>query len=837
MNLLYLLLCLLVELVSLCNGEVNRENQEGDNGHFFSLSLNQTHQLELTFSILNGSVNSNHLFYFYDNTTTIYLDHRIFFYYECQLHNSTMKPTFERAYQLDNPEYENEKKRGNEKENKKINPFFTNEDLREEETNSNERKRTNFEAMGQVEEGGIVDMSELKKKKRVHKTLFKNGQLKYNENKPENMKQKRQERRKKALVEPHKTTTNQVSTTTSPRKRANEDRALKQLFYNDPLFSNQWHHELVNTLFAHKEMGITGKGVKISIPDDGVVYTHKDLKSGFDESNSYDYNYGRKDPSPMDPDYDRHGTRCAGEIAARGNNSVCGIGIAPDSKFAALKILASDGGGITDAHEAAALQMGFPNIDIFSNSWGPLDNGIASEQMGPLAESSLKNGALNGRNGLGTLYFWASGNGGNKDNCAFDGYASSEFAIAVSAMSRDGFAPYYAEYCPNALFVTPSSGAGFGIVTIDSTGSNECTDGHGGTSAAAPIAAGIAALALEKNKKLTRIELEFLLALSAQINLITRLYYLQNQQQQSQTTSGADKSQIIFSKETIRDFGVWIPGQQQQQQQQDYTYEMYTKGVWSANGNGFIHHPKMGFGLLDVKLLLILMEFFENYQNEKIRYDFESISVFLEQSGLPSKTKEDKFFLETVTRSLNGSCFEKTTTPEIFCQTPILKIRNRLNYKKALVKNGSNTFLLTSYSLQLNSISANQANGFKFLVNKDSISKAVLATVGNNNIKESDFGEFAANPVIMRISLTTTISFPAQPQYSSGRGGLVIKLKSPSGSIGFLTSKRSNDKNKSKLVKKFNTVQFLGEDLNEGEWFLYVDGGKVEQASIKFMFL
>ena len=28
----------------------------------------------------------------------------------------------------------------------------------------------------------------------------------------------------------------------------------------------------------------------------------------------------------------RHGTRCAGEVAAAWNNSVCGVGVAPGSK-------------------------------------------------------------------------------------------------------------------------------------------------------------------------------------------------------------------------------------------------------------------------------------------------------------------------------------------------------------------------------------------------------------------------------------------------------------------------------------------------------------------------
>ena len=39
--------------------------------------------------------------------------------------------------------------------------------------------------------------------------------------------------------------------------------------------------------------------------------------------------------------------------------------------------------------------------------------------------------ATTGRNGLGSVYVWAAGNGGkNNDNCNYDGYANSPFTIA-----------------------------------------------------------------------------------------------------------------------------------------------------------------------------------------------------------------------------------------------------------------------------------------------------------------------------------------------------------------------------------------------------------------------
>lgn len=35
----------------------------------------------------------------------------------------------------------------------------------------------------------------------------------------------------------------------------------------------------------------------------------------------------------------RHGTRCAGEVAATGNNSLCGVGVAPQAKVGGVYML------------------------------------------------------------------------------------------------------------------------------------------------------------------------------------------------------------------------------------------------------------------------------------------------------------------------------------------------------------------------------------------------------------------------------------------------------------------------------------------------------------------
>ena len=57
--------------------------------------------------------------------------------------------------------------------------------------------------------------------------------------------------------------------------------------------------------------------------------------------------------------------------------------------------------------------------------------------------------------------------------------------------------PYYSEPCAAMLGVTYSNGKRRNIVTTDCSNHGGCTQGFSGTSAAAPIAAGMVALMLE----------------------------------------------------------------------------------------------------------------------------------------------------------------------------------------------------------------------------------------------------------------------------------------------------------------------------------------------------
>lgn len=71
--------------------------------------------------------------------------------------------------------------------------------------------------------------------------------------------------------------------------------------------------------------------------------------------------------------------------------------------------------------------------------------------------------ALNwqGRHGLGSIFVWASGNGGRDgDSCNCDGYTNSIHTLSISSATEHGLVPWYSEACSSTLAATYSSGSG-----------------------------------------------------------------------------------------------------------------------------------------------------------------------------------------------------------------------------------------------------------------------------------------------------------------------------------------------------------------------------------------
>uniref|UniRef100_A0A663F0U4 Neuroendocrine convertase 1 n=1 Tax=Aquila chrysaetos chrysaetos TaxID=223781 RepID=A0A663F0U4_AQUCH len=224
-------------------------------------------------------------------------------------------------------------------------------------------------------------------------------------------------------------------------KRATVRDSAENLF-NDPMWNQQWYLQdtritpSLPKLDLHVipvwQKGITGKGVVITVLDDGLEWNHTDIYANYDPKASYDFNDNDHDPFPRyDPtNENKHGTRCAGEIAMQANNKKCGVGVAYNSKVGGIRML---DGIVTDAIEASSIGFNPEHVDIYSASWGPNDDGKTVEGPGRLAQKAFE----------------------------------------------------------------------YGIKQTSADLHNECTETHTGTSASAPLAAGIFALALEANPNLT----------------------------------------------------------------------------------------------------------------------------------------------------------------------------------------------------------------------------------------------------------------------------------------------------------------------------------------------
>ncbi|MFT4622656.1 MAG: subtilisin family serine protease [Myxococcota bacterium] len=277
---------------------------------------------------------------------------------------------------------------------------------------------------------------------------------------------------------------------------------------DDPYVASQWHLEndgengsLVDVDIDAETAWVfaTGKGQTIAILDTGVDLDHPDLNV----VSGWDYIDKDGDSSP-DRSYDGwpHGTASAGVAAAIGNNGIGGAGVAYDADLYAIKML---GGYLSDAEMYEAfVEAVDAGASVLSNSWGASDE-CANIGVNVVYEEGLDYVEKEGRGGLGSVFVQSAGNSG----CDFssNGAMVNKAVVAVGAIdSRDrrvGYSSYGALLdivAPTGLLTTDASGPeGWGPYGEDDDHWRDYT----GTSASAPVVAGVFALMFEANPRLT----------------------------------------------------------------------------------------------------------------------------------------------------------------------------------------------------------------------------------------------------------------------------------------------------------------------------------------------
>lgn len=289
----------------------------------------------------------------------------------------------------------------------------------------------------------------------------------------------------------------------------------------DPLYSNQWTLKNYSTSLNGVPVDINvepawdltlgSSTVRVAVIDLGVDAANPDIAAAMVGSyDAYAGLYSGEDGyhpclSPCVYYYsngtywktgDTHGTEVAGIIAAR-HNSAGVAGIAPNVQLLAVragrnKVMGTNS-QLTDAINWA---WNTGQADVLNNSWSGGSSNTALTAAINAASSS-------GRGGKGAVVVFSAGN----DNSGVSYPATLGNVVSVGAIDRGGALASYTNRGPEIDVVAPSSDDGWYVSTTDLVGSwgsapGDYSSTFGGTSAAAPMVSGAAALMISRDPSL-----------------------------------------------------------------------------------------------------------------------------------------------------------------------------------------------------------------------------------------------------------------------------------------------------------------------------------------------
>ncbi len=343
----------------------------------------------------------------------------------------------------------------------------------------------------------------------------------------------------------------------------------------DPLFAEQWHLANTGQTAFSGTAGVAGadlqmnqaidnsrngRGVRLAVVDSGLEICHPDLAANVEPGRSYNFGHALRagalatDPFNMDL-FGDHGTSVAGVAAAAANNGAGGRGVAPEVFLRGF----NPGGSLGDRFDVELLQSlggsdrnpDSASADIFNMSFGIE---IPSRNSDPDFARLFRMGTTDLRGGRGALYVKAAGNefglcaphplneeigclgsNGDPDN-------NLPWLLVVGGFNANDVRSSYSSAGANLWIVAPSGEDGIdapAIITTDQQGSERgysmeydpeelpLAPGHvlnpngdyisifGGTSSAAPAAAGAIAVLLGIYPELTWRDVKHILASTA----------------------------------------------------------------------------------------------------------------------------------------------------------------------------------------------------------------------------------------------------------------------------------------------------------------------------------
>lgn len=264
------------------------------------------------------------------------------------------------------------------------------------------------------------------------------------------------------------------------------------LFSNDEYYSQQWWLETIRMEGAWKH-GAYGEEIKVAVIDSGCN-SHIDIQNNL--LAGYNYSEGTTDVTDTDT-YNNgtarhHGTHVCGIIGAEANST--GIkGIAPKVKIVPIKCF-SPNTSYANIAEAIYEAVYIYGCRVVNMSWGSTSSYTVIREA---VEDAL---------GLGAILVASAGN----DSGTIKRYpAAYSGVIGVGSVDKDKTKSSFSNYNESVMIAAP----GRDVKSLYGTNSYHYLSG---TSQAAPIISGIAAVALSAKPDLTRDEFIDLLTSTAE---------------------------------------------------------------------------------------------------------------------------------------------------------------------------------------------------------------------------------------------------------------------------------------------------------------------------------
>ena len=215
--------------------------------------------------------------------------------------------------------------------------------------------------------------------------------------------------------------------------------------------------------------GLGSVNVDVAVIDTGIDSSHPDLNvvSGINFAKGKSWSDGNG-----------HGTHVAGTIAAK-NNEIGVVGVAPDARLHAVKVLDNRGSGFM-SDVIAGVNWVAVNADTIE---------VANMSLGGSRSSTL-NAAVENAVSAGVVFVVSAGNA-STDACSRSP-ASAPSAITVSALDTSDSFAYFSNYGDCVDMIAPG-------VSVLSTWKDDGYNTISGTSMASPHVAGTAALYMASN--------------------------------------------------------------------------------------------------------------------------------------------------------------------------------------------------------------------------------------------------------------------------------------------------------------------------------------------------